>query len=84
MNGNGFKFGSKTTEQSTNVKRTANYCVAFDHKSKGFDNNNSQGCTGYISNCASLLPQKISILSEMLLLKTAELTNSMTLLTSIL
>ena len=39
MNGNGFKFGSKTTEQSTNVKRTANYCVAFDHKSKGFDNN---------------------------------------------
>ena len=53
MNGNGFKFGSKTTEQSTNVKRTANYCVAFDHKSKGFDNNNSQGCTGYISNCAS-------------------------------
>ena len=53
MNGNGFKFGSKTTEQSTKVKRTANYCVAFDHKSKGFDNNNSQGCTGYISNCAS-------------------------------
>ena len=53
MNGNGFKFGSKTTEQSTNVKRIANYCVAFDHKSKGFDNNNSKGCAGYISNCAS-------------------------------
>ena len=53
MNGNGFKFGSKTTEQSTKVKRTANYCVAFDHKSKGFDNNNSKGCAGYISNCAS-------------------------------
>ena len=53
MNGNGFKFGSKTTAQSTSVKRTADYCVAFDHKAKGFDNNNSQGCTGYITNCVS-------------------------------
>ena len=53
MNGNGFKFGSKTTAQSTQVYRKAVYSVAFDHKSKGFDNNNSQGCTGYIANCAS-------------------------------
>lgn len=53
MNGNGFKFGSKTTEKSTSVIRTADYCVAFDHKSKGFDNNNSEGCTGYITNCVS-------------------------------
>ena len=53
MNGNGFKFGSKTTAQNTNVKRTADYCVAFDHKSKGFDNNNSQKCSGYITNCVS-------------------------------
>ena len=53
MNGNGFKFGSKTTEQSESVKRTAEYCVAFDHKSKGFDNNNSQKCSGYFSNCVS-------------------------------
>ena len=53
MNGNGFKFGSKTTEQSSSVKRIADYCVAFDHKSKGFDNNNSQNCTGYITNCVS-------------------------------
>ena len=53
MNGNGFKFGSKTTAQSTSVKRTADYSIAFDHKSKGFDNNNSKGCTGYITNCAS-------------------------------
>ena len=29
------------------------YNVAFDHKSKGFDNNNTQGCTGYIANCVS-------------------------------
>ena len=53
MNGNGFKFGSKTTEKSASVKRTADYCVAFDHKSKGFDNNNSQDCSGYFSNCVS-------------------------------
>ena len=53
MNGNGFKFGSKTTAQSTSVYRKAVYSVAFDHKSKGFDNNNSQGCTGYIANCVS-------------------------------
>ena len=53
MNGNGFKFGSKTTAQSTKVYRKAVYSVAFDHKSKGFDNNNSKGCTGYIANCVS-------------------------------
>ena len=53
MNGNGFKFGSKTTAQSSSVYRKAVYSVAFDHKSKGFDNNNSQDCTGYIANCAS-------------------------------
>ena len=53
MNGNGFKFGSKTTAQSTSVYRKAVYSVAFDHKSKGFDNNNSKGCTGYIANCVS-------------------------------
>ena len=53
MNGNGFKFGSKTTAQSPSVVRKADYCVAFDHKSKGFDNNNSQKCTGIFSNCVS-------------------------------
>ena len=53
MNGNGFKFGSKTTPQNPSVVRTADFSVAFDHKSKGFDNNNSQKCTGYISNCVS-------------------------------
>ena len=53
MNGNGFKFGSKLTAQNTSVKRTADYSVAFDHKSKGFDNNNSQKCSGYFTNCVS-------------------------------
>jgi len=53
MNGNGFKFGSKITAQDPSVIRTAEWSVAFDHKSKGFDNNNSQKCTGYFSNCVS-------------------------------
>ena len=53
MNGNGFKFNFKTTDQSTSVKRSADYSIAFYHKSKGFDNNNSKGCTGYINNCSS-------------------------------
>jgi len=53
MNGNGFKFGSKITAQDPSVKRTAEWSVAFDHKSKGFDNNNSQKCTGYFTNCVS-------------------------------
>ena len=58
MNGNGFKFGSKTTEQSESVIRTAENCIAFDHKSKGFDNNNSKGCSGYFYNCMSFDNQR--------------------------
>ena len=53
MNGKGFKFGSKITAQDLSAKRTAEWCVAFDHKSKGFDNNNSQNCIGYFTNCVS-------------------------------
>ena len=53
MNGNGFKFGSKTTQKSPSVMRKAEFSVAFDHKSKGFDNNNSEKCTGIFSNCVS-------------------------------
>ena len=53
MNGNGFKFGSKTTAQDPSVIRAADFSVAFDHKSKGFDNNNSKNCTGIFSNCVS-------------------------------
>ena len=53
MSGNGFKLGSKITEQSPNIKRIADYCVTFDNKSKGFDNNNSQKCTGSFTNCIS-------------------------------
>ena len=53
MNGNGLKFGSKYTPQGPNIKRTAEWCVVFDHKNKGFDNNGSQKCTGYFTNCVS-------------------------------
>ena len=53
MNGSGFKFGSSATSQSIGVKKIDDYCVAFDHKGKGFDNNDSKKCVGYISNCAA-------------------------------
>ena len=53
MSGNGFKLGSKITEQSPKIKRIGDYCVTFNNKSKGFDNNNSQKCTGCFTNCVS-------------------------------
>ncbi len=53
MNGNGYKLGSAYTEKSTNVKRTADYCVAFDHKGRGFDNNNSEKSAGAFTNCVA-------------------------------
>lgn len=53
MNPNGFKFGSAYTPKSAEIKRTCDYCVVFDHAGKGFDNNNSQKCTGFFTNCVS-------------------------------
>ena len=53
MNGNGFKFGSINTPQSTSIYRKAVYSVAFDHKQQGFNNNNSQNIKGYFANCVS-------------------------------
>ncbi len=40
MKRNGFKFGSKTTPQTTRVKITADHSITFNNKSKGFDNIN--------------------------------------------
>lgn len=34
MNGNGFKFGSKTTQQSARLKRISEFIIVFNHKSK--------------------------------------------------
>ena len=53
MNPNGFKFGSAITPKSKDIIRKCDYCAAFDHNGKGFDNNNSQKCTGYFTHCAS-------------------------------
>ena len=53
IRGNGFQFGDYSTGFSTSIKRKAVYSVAFDHKLVGFDNNESQGCSGYIENCVS-------------------------------
>ena len=53
MNPNGFKLGSAFTPKSKDIIRKCDFCVAFDHNGKGFDNNNSQNCTGYFTNCIS-------------------------------
>lgn len=44
-NPNGFKFGSINTTSS--CVRTVKNCVSFDHKNKGFDNNNSSVTAGF-------------------------------------
>ncbi len=50
-NPNGFKYGSVNTTKA--CVRTIKHCLAFDHKSKGFDNNNSSvtasfdGCVAF-------------------------------------
>jgi hypothetical protein len=49
MNGNGFKMGGNYTENDATLKN----CIAFNNKSKGFDQNHNRGsmtlinCTGY-------------------------------------
>ncbi len=68
MSGSGFTFGSKTTKKSADIKKIADFCIVFDHRrSIGFDNNDSDKCTGYISNCLAFnnkinyqLPYKFS------------------------
>lgn len=49
-NPNGFKLGSKYTQ--SNSERYMTNCIAFDHSSKGFDNNNS-GAKIWAENCIS-------------------------------
>ena len=49
--GNGFYFENDNSEQTLINMRTINYCVAFDHKSKGFNSNKSLNSTFIISNC---------------------------------
>ena len=49
--GNGFNFGNKRNEQNSLSRRTSDYCVAFDNKLKGFNNNDSENFTGIMTNC---------------------------------
>lgn len=49
-NPNGFKLGSAYTK--SNSERYMTNCIAFDHDSKGFDNNNS-GAKIWAENCMS-------------------------------
>ena len=51
IGGNGFIFGNEENDKILTNRRTVEYCVSFDHKSKGFDNNNSMNFTGLVSNC---------------------------------
>ena len=53
MSGNGFKLGSNFTPKNPDIKRIANYCVCFENKGKGFDNNHTEKCTGSFTNCVS-------------------------------
>ena len=72
MNGNAFKFGSKTTQKSAIVKRTADYSISFDLKSKGFDNNNIEQCTGIL---LIVLPSiTILTINYLILLKNGQIT----------
>lgn len=49
-NPNGFKYGSVNTTSA--CFRTVKNCLAFQHKSKGFDNNNS-ACSASFTNCVA-------------------------------
>lgn len=49
-NPNGFKVGSVNTTSA--CTRTMQYCLAFEHAKKGFDNNNS-AVTAYLSDCVA-------------------------------
>ena len=50
MSGNGFQFGANGR---TRPERVAELCVAFDHKSTGFDNDGSTQCKATITKCVS-------------------------------
>ena len=51
--GNGFQFGFAYNINVASIQRYADFCVSFDHKGKGFDNNYSKKYIGYFTNCVS-------------------------------
>jgi hypothetical protein len=54
----GFVFGSKKNKNILENRITADYCVSFDHKSKGFNNNDSKNFTSFVSNCVGFNSDK--------------------------
>ena len=54
LEGNGFMLGYSNRFQGDDVKRNAQYCVAFDNKDGGFiDNYNHHRYNAHITNCVS-------------------------------
>ena len=51
IGGSGFILGSIGSHRILGNQREADYCVSFDHKSKGFNNNDSKNFTSLFSNC---------------------------------
>ena len=49
--GNGFNFGDEKNEQTPSNARIADYCVAFENKAKGFNNNKSKNFSASFTNC---------------------------------
>ena len=49
--GNGFNFGDEKNEPTSSDIKIADYCIAFDNKGKGFNNNKSTQFTASFTNC---------------------------------
>ena len=47
----GFNLGISGSHRILGNRRIADYCVSFDHKSKGYNNNESKNFTSLVSNC---------------------------------
>ena len=48
--GSGFNFGNEKIEESNLEIRVVDYCVSFDHISKGFNNNGSKNINAFVTN----------------------------------
>ena len=53
IGGSGFILGSRNTKKILANRRIADYCVSFDNKLKGFNNNDSKNFTSLFSNCVA-------------------------------
>jgi len=53
MDGNGFTFGNLNSSQSSDTRRSAFYCIAFDNKYGGFIDNYNHKNNASMSSCAA-------------------------------